>query len=153
MNDGTETSIELDAQNRDRKCRATLMAEVINEPAVLTEIGAAWLLYLRLVLVESGRVVGTYDEIGQPMGATGKTVRNWVNGLEKRGVVTCERLGHRVSVELLGRHMTIAKAPDHIVKTIAAETIPLSPRMMSAMKIMEVAESSGSPVEFKMVIE
>ena len=155
MNDvetANETRIEIEAQGRDTQCRATLMAELIKEPAVLTEIGAGWLLYLRLVLVENGRVVGTYDEIGQSMGTGGKTVRNWVNGLEERSVVKCERQRHRVSVELLGRHMAIAKAPDHTVQTVAAETIPLSPRMKIAMKIVEAAEAAGAPIECKVVI-
>ena len=146
-----ETRIEIEAHADDTQCRATLMAELIKEPAVLAEIGAGWFLYLRLVMVENGRVVGTYDEIGRPMATGGKTVRNWVDKLEEHRVVKCERQGHRVSVELLGKHMVIAKAPDHIVQTVAATT-PLSPRMKTAMKIVEAAEAAGSPIELKVVI-
>ena len=152
VHDGNKTEIENEAQGNDIRCRATLMADMFKEPAVMTEIGSGWFLYLRLVLVEGGRVVGSYDEIGQSMGTVGKTVRNWVNGLEERSVVKCERQGHRVSVELLGKHMAIAKAPDHIVQAVAAETTPLSPRMKTAMKIVEAAEAAGSPIECKVVI-
>jgi hypothetical protein len=147
-----ETKVEIDAHCGDTRCRATLMAELLKEPAVLAEIGAGWLLFLRLVFVEGGRVVGTYDDIGQSMGIGGKTVRNWVKGLEERNVVKCERQGHRVSVELLGKHMVIAQAPDHILQRVVAEATPLSPRMKSAMKIVEAAEASGSTVECKVVI-
>ena len=147
-----ETKVEIDAHDGDTQCRATLMTKLLKEPAVLTEIGAGWLLFLHLVFVEGGRVVGTYDDIGQSMGTGGKTVRNWVKGLEERSVVKCERQGHRVSLELLGRHMAIAKAPDHIVKTVAADTIPLSPRMKTAMRIVEAAEAAGSTIECKVVI-
>ena len=147
-----ETKVEKDAHGSDTQCRATLMAELLKEPAVMAEIGAGWFLYLRLVLVEGGRVVGTYDEIGQSMGTVGKTVRNWVNGLEERSVVKCERQGHRVSIELLGKHMVIAKAPDHIERSVVSETSLLSPRMKTAMKIIAAAEASGSPIECKVVI-
>ena len=152
MQNGNKTEVEIDAQGNDTRCRATLMADMLKEPAAMTDIGAGWFLYLRLVWVEGGRVVGTYDEIGQSMGAVGKTVRNWVDKLAERSVVKCERQGHRVSVELLGKHMAMAKAPDHIVKTVAAETMPLSPRMKSAMKIVEAAEAAGSTIECKVVI-
>ena len=152
MHDGNKTEVEIDAHDGDTQCRATLMTKLLKEPAVLTEIGAGWLLFLRLVFVEGGRVVGTYDDIGQSMGTGGKTVRNWVKGLEERSVVKCERQGHRVSLELLGKHMVMAKAPDYVVQAATVEANLLSPRMKTAMKIIEAAEAAGSPIECKVVI-
>ena len=95
-------------------------------------------------------MTGTYDEIGQVMATSGKTIRNWVKSLEASGIVQSESKGHRVSIELMGDHMAIAQAPNSIsqveAEVMSTEVKPMRNRLLAfclcydfALRIGEVA--------------
>ena len=134
--------------------KAALLAALVSDPALLKEVGAAWFLYLRLVLVEDGKMIGTYEEIGLAIGVVGKTVRNWAAALETASIVKCEPKGHRVSLELVGKHLEAAKAPT-LVQTgeaVAAAAAPMSPRVERALKIIKAAVEGDGQIELKAVL-
>jgi hypothetical protein len=128
------------------------LAEMICDPEMFRIIGAAWPLYFRLALKEGGKMVGTYDDIGQPMDVSGKTARNWVKTLEKAKLVTSEMKGHQISIELVGKHMEIAQAKDEVIQVMPPEAPRMTLRQRVAMKLVEVAEETGTKIELKMVI-
>ena len=132
--------------------KSDLLAELVRDSATLGLIGAAWFLYLRLVLTESGSIVGNYEEIGQVMGTGGKTVRNWVKALESAGIVKSQAKGHQISLQLLGKHIAIAQAPNVVVQKTVAQDIPMSDRMKTAMALVEAAERAGSKIQCQLVI-
>lgn len=133
--------------------QASLLADVIEDEKLCEQIGAAWGLYFRLVLIEGGRMTGTYEEIGQAAGAVGRTARNWVARLRKAGIATVVRKGHQVCLELSERHMAVALAPRCVVRSQGAEQEPMSTRMRDACRLLQAAETAGTPVEVKTVIE
>ena len=125
---------------------------MIKEPQTLKDIGSAWVLYFRLVLVEGGNMVGTYDDIGLALGTNGKTVRNWVKSLERAGIIKCAMKGHQVSIDLIGKHLTIAQAPDSVVVRKESDAPPMSPRMQSVAKIVEAADEAKAKIEIRMAL-
>lgn len=130
------------------------LAEMMNKPETYEQIGSAWFLYLRLVLVEGGKMVGTHEEIGRGMGTVGKTIRNWVKTLEKAGIVKSEAKGHQVVIHLLGKHMEIAKAQDELIQVMSPDvtaTTSMSLEMQNATKLLQAAEEAGAPIELRTV--
>ena len=127
--------------------KSDLLAELVRDSATL-----GWFLYLRLVLTEGGSIVGKYEEIGQVMGTGGKTVRNWVKALESAGIVKSQAKGHQISLQLLGKHIAIAQAPNVVVQKTVAQDIPISDRMKTAMALVEAAERAGSKIQCQLVI-
>jgi len=134
--------------------KADLLARMMSDNKTLEQIGSAWTLYLRLALIEGGRMTGTYDDLGQVMATSGKTIRNWVKSLEASGIVQSESKGHRVSIELLGDHMAIAQAPNSIrqaeVEVKATEAKPMTPLELKALKFVHAAEETGAKLEFNL---
>ncbi len=134
--------------------KAARLAEMMSKPETYEEIGSAWFLYLRLVLVEGGKMIGTYDDIGQGMGTVGKTIRNWVKTLEKAGIAKSETKGHHVVIHLLGKHMEIAKAQEEVIQVMSPDvtaTTSMSLEMQNATKLLQAAEDAGAPIELRTV--
>ncbi len=156
MRDVKKTEIQNDdtenAQVAQNISKADQLADLMRNPETLDHIGAAWFLYLRLILIEGGTITGTYDQIGRDMAISGKTIRNWVSNLEKAGVVQSQSKGHRITIKLLGDHMTIANSPNSIihVETKAPEVKPLNPLEMKALKFIQTAEETGATLEFNL---
>jgi hypothetical protein len=159
----SQTARPADRQNDDLEntpigqnaTKTDLLAAIMGDPDIWKRIGSAWVLYLRLVLIEGGKMVATYEEIGRNMATSGKTVRNWVTSLEDAGIVKSATEGHHISVELLGRHMTVSQAPNSIAHPTKPETtpaIPMTPRQLTALKILQTAESAGSSIELKVIL-
>ena len=134
--------------------KADLLARMMRDNKTLEQIGSAWTLYLRLALIEGGTMTGTYDEFGQALATSGKTIRNWVKNLEASGIVKLVSKGHRVSIELLGDHMSIAQAPNAIrqveSEVKAPEVKPMSPMEIKALKFVHMATETGATLEFNL---
>ena len=136
--------------------KADLLAKMMSDNKTLEQIGSAWTLYLRLALIEGGKMTGTYDEFGQALVISGKTIRNWVKNLEASGIVQSVSKGHRVSIELLGDHMAIAQAPNAISQgeseVKAPEVKPMSPMEIKALKFVHMATETGATLEFNLKV-
>jgi len=138
--------------------KAARMAEVMKQDGIVSAIGSAWPLYFHLILVEGGKMVGSYDEIGLSMGTVGKTVRNWVKALEKAGIASSETKGHQVRIRLLGEHMDAASAQDEIIQVMASDATgvtgvaAMSPEMRNATRLLQAAEEAGAPIELRTVL-
>lgn len=142
------------AQISQNISKSDLLTTMMRDNRTLEQIGSAWTLYLRLALIEGGKMTGTYDEFGQALATSGKTIRNWVKNLEASGIVQSVSKGHRVSIELLGEHMAIAQAPNSIrpVEAVdkATEVKPMSPMEIKALKFVHMATETGATLEFNL---
>ena len=138
------------------KSKTALMAELMNEPETYKKIGSAWFLYMRLVLIEDGVVIDTYDDIGKQMAVSGNTVRNWVKALESAGIVTRKNVGKRIEIQLIGKHAEIVKAPEMLLQKTAEppqETLNDNPRMEALKKVLEASEqANGAPIEITIAV-
>lgn len=120
---------------------------------ICSTVGAAWRLWIRLILVEGGSMAGTQEELGQKLGVSGRTVNSWTSILEKAGVVEKKVKNKRVEINLVGRHLEAATAPDTVAVGQAVETTaPESARLRALKKALEASEEGGSKLEVSMVI-
>lgn len=135
--------------------KTELLANLFRKPEIYEQIGSAWFLYLKLTLIEEGKLTATYDQIGVDMATSGKTIRNWVGRLETAGIVKSVSKGHQVSIELLGEHMEIAQVSNaviQVVETPKVEFPKMSSMERSALEIVQVIEKNGAGLELRVVL-
>jgi CTP-dependent riboflavin kinase len=99
-----------------------------------------------LILGEEGKLIGSFDGIGAALGTSGKTIRNWVDHLESKGVISKTNKGRQVEIQLKGTHLLIATSPDRIEQ---AQNIKpdYSPRTQSLINILAEYEKLGVKVQ------
>lgn len=133
--------------------KSALLTEILANHELLDAIGSAWRLFFHLILVEKGSMVGTFDEIAKEIGTNnGRTMRNWVNQLEKHGILQCQSKGKRVEIKLLEPHMSIAKASDQPLEQVEVPEYLKNDKIQGLLKMYEGAELTGSDIEIKAII-
>lgn len=138
---------------QNKLSKSALLTEILANHELLDAIGSAWRLFFHLVLVAKGCMVGTYDEIGEAIGMNnGRTIRNWVNQLEKHGILRCQSKGKRVEVKLLEPHLAIAQASDQPLEQVEVPEYLKNDKIKGLLKMYEGAEMMGSGLELKAII-
>ncbi len=135
----------------ERPTKVVLLAAMVGDSRNHELIGAAWPLYLCMVLGD-GSITGTYDTIGERMGQTGRSIRNWVGALERNGVARKKVIGRGIEVMLLEPHMSIAMAPDRRTESAPAASVPDDPRAAAMLQVLDGAKRVDAKVEVKVVI-
>lgn len=132
--------------------KTEMLAGVMDNRELMESIGAAWRLYFRLVLNENGTMTTTRSQLGSILGTKETTVRNWIDDLKNKNIITAETTGKQIRITLTKEHMAIAKAPEVVIETQTVSSGSLSPRLQAFQKIVEAADLSGNPIEVKLVI-
>lgn len=130
--------------------KSALLIDIMHKHEVLDAIGPAWRLYLWLVLVEGGRVVGSYDEIAEKTGVNNRLIRNWAGRLEGKGITQNSSKGKRVEISLLEPHKSISMAPNYIEKELP-NSVPTDDTIMGMLQIYEGAKKAKSNIEMKVI--
>lgn len=132
--------------------KTRLLSALIADAAACDVVGPAWRLVLRLMLVEMGSMIGTYDEIGEAVGISSRTARNWANELAGRRVIEKRQQGRRVKITLLEPYRSVATAPDCVVEKDTPIEAPQDPRIQSLLEVGRIAVARQSKVEVKLVL-
>jgi hypothetical protein len=132
--------------------RLDAVAALATDPQVCRQVGAAWPLWLHLLLRSEGRIEGTCEEIGIRLGVSGRTVRSWAGILSDAGIATGSTRGRRMGITLVGRHLDAAEAESAEAVVVSAPESPESPKLQALRKVAEAADQAGSPLEIRMVI-
>ncbi len=130
--------------------KVSLLAAMVGDSRNHELIGAAWPLYLYMVL-GNGSITGTYDTIGTRLGQTGRSIRNWVGSLERNDIVRKTVRGRGIEITLLEPHTSIAMAPDCRIETAPTPTTS-DPRAEALLKVLAGAKQADAKVEVKVVI-
>ena len=130
--------------------KTVLLMEIMHKHDTLDAIGPAWRLYLWLVLIEGGRVVGSYDEIAEKIGVNSRLIRNWSARLEEKGITQNNLKGKRVEISLLEPHKSISMAPDCIEKELP-NSAPTDDTIMGMLQMYEGAKKAKSNIEMKVI--
>lgn len=140
---------QMDAPTR---CRA--VAALLADPGVRQQIGSAWPLYLMLAMEWEGTVTGTRDDMARQLGESTRNVGNWINGLEQEGLVTVEKHGRRMTVNLTGKHMEAALMSDYapVITPVALEPIP-NARQREILDLMAKATFLGGEAEIRITVK
>ncbi len=109
---------------------------------------------MMLALEWGGSATGTREEIGERMSEDGRNVGNWITALERAGIVTVERTGRRMNVNLAGEHLEAARMPESVFAPIdAAPAIPArGARQLELLELMDKAKSLGGEAEVRIVV-
>lgn len=134
-------------------CKSTALAAVLQDHALMESIGCGWRLFMLLVLLTAGRMVGTWDDIGEAMGTNASTARKWAGRLKTAGVVVITPKGKRVDVGLTERYMAIAQTPDTLPATpeLPARDAD-TPRMVRLRQLADIADEAGIQLEVRMIV-
>lgn len=89
---------------------ADIREKVMSNPKLLDDIGSAWRLFVHLMFVSQGSLIGTHDEIAQLLSTNPKSLSNWTNTLVKHGIAKSQRKGKGIEITLGKEHMAIAEA-------------------------------------------
>jgi len=135
--------------------RASALAELLGDPEIRKGIGAAWPLYMMLVLNQSGEVSGTRDEVGAMLGEDGRNVGNWVDRLEAAGIATVAKDRRRMEVSLTGRHMEVALLPETVavVGEKKDDRRELDERQERILRLVDDARAVGKRIELKVELD
>jgi len=126
------------------RTKSAALAEVILQPAMMRKIGAAWPLYLRLVLVEEGRMIGDYRGVGQILGTPPSTAQKWIAALVESGIAEKRNKGRGIEVVLREPHLAIARMPDHAAPAELPAVTPIrDSETQGVLVIMEGAKLAG----------
>ena len=136
---------------RGGETRASALAELLADPEVRKQVGAAWPLYVLMVAGWGGVAEGTRDEIGGRLGEDGRNISNWVDRLVQAGIATVEKSSRRVEVKLAGEHMRVAKLPDAVtvVNEKQDDEPNLDERQRQLLGMIQAAEALGGTVEIR----
>lgn len=107
----------------DQKSKSELLVCLMSQTEIFDKVGAAWPLFMRLILTKDGRLMGTHDDIAKQCGNISKdTVRAWVKRLTNVHIVEANTEGWQVTVKLTGVYMDVARAPESI--QVSSQVLP-----------------------------
>ena len=135
------------------RTKAAALAEVILQPAMLRKIGAAWPLYLRLVLVEEGRMIGDYRGVGQSLGTPPSTAQKWIAALVASGIAEKRNKGRGIEIVLREPHLAIARIPDEVTTVVQSVVEPRTDSVtQGVLKIMEGSRLAGGDMTITVTV-
>lgn len=133
--------------------RLEAVRDLVADATVCEAVGAAWRLWLRLLLIEGGSMTGTREELGQKLGVSGRNVGNWVTALQNNGIVKVCKTGRKMKVELADQHMSVALMPDIVTVDGGAKARPeLDDHQRSVLRLMDDARAVGGKVEIRIAV-
>ncbi len=131
------------------KSKAHLLKELLKDPNTYEQLDSAWRLAMWLMLVETGVVVSSYEQIARQLGSISKsTVRKWVDTLVGKGVMQRKQKGNEVELRLLGDYMQVASASSDIHVPCQVES-PVPAGMLALTKIIEGTEELGGQIAIR----
>ena len=131
-------------QNTKPVSKMTLLRDrVLRDVAVLNKIGTAWRLYFLLILNE-GTMTSSYEQLGELLGANGRTARLWADRLEEERIATRGEKTRPLQLTLTEPHLGIATAPDQIViKTAEPESDGNDPGLQRVVRAYTASKQFG----------
>lgn len=127
------------------------LKEAVSNPALCERIGAAWRLFLLLLLFENGVLCGQHQQIAEKLNANERTFRNWLKTLESAEVA--ERINHGKSIEVRLKEpfFGYSRLPDRNPPQTASN-IQESPKLRLLRTIQAGAEEIGATIEVKIAV-
>ena len=96
-------------------------------------------------------MIGTHDQIGENLGVSGNTARNWISALAKSGLVTKSVRGKSVEIRLVDPYLFMARLPEAAKPEPVAQPVD-DPRMALLRTITDAAAKADTKIKVEMVI-
>jgi hypothetical protein len=136
-------------QGEGGRSKAGRLAELLGRPDAYGGMNVEFKLFVRLLVVERGRMSGTWEEIGRKMATDGRNVRSWAGKLRRGGKITVTDCGRkRVEIVLEEPYLGVAAAEDKIA-TMPAERplVEEDPELAALIGTYRTAKATGSAME------
>ena len=137
-----------------RRIKLEAVHEIVANNELCEGIGAAWRLFLRLLLLENGVICNKSQLIAEKMGTNEKTLRNWISTLEETQVAIKVNHGKSIEVKLCEPYLGYALLPD--VPPQSAATIVAEPQDTPTLALMktirQASEAAGAKVEIRITL-
>lgn len=143
---------EIIAADSEPPTRHGAIKQVLGDASVCERVGAAWRLFFRLLVAEEGKVIGTHDQIGEALGVSGNTARNWIGGLVAAGLAHRAASGRSVEVTLAEPYISMSRRPKAVQPATAVAAPADTPRMALLRTVADAAEKADTKIRVEMVI-
>lgn len=106
-------------------------------------------------------MVTTYERLARSLSCSGRNAREWVRKLETSKILKRKSNGHGIEIELRGRHLAVAQAPEHpepaalepVHEPPSSQIAHTLPNEAEAFRKMRAAcELTGSSMEVRLII-
>lgn len=131
------------------RLRAERLADLLGRPDAYGGMNVEFKLFVRLLVVEGGRMAGTWDEIGGKLATDGRNARSWAGKLQRSGKATVADKGRKwVEIVLEEPYLGVATAADRPELTAAARPAQEDdPDLVVLLRTYATAKATGSAME------
>lgn len=143
---------EIDDAEIAQSSNHTAIAKVLSDQE-FCEMNVEDKLFLRLLLIEAGTMVGTYRNIGRQFFTKEANIRNWAKKLADKGILTIAPKSYdQVELRLNDRYQAVVKAmAKEGAQAIAQDSAPAipvinDPELDNIIAIYKTAKATGCSV-------
>jgi hypothetical protein len=136
-----------------RRIKLEAVHEIVANNELCEGIGAAWRLFLRLLLLENGVICNKSQLIAEKMGTNEKTLRNWIGTLVESKVAFKVNHGKSIEVKLCEPYLGYALLPDALPQPAVVAAEPQDPPKLALLKTIQLAsDAAGAKVQISITM-